>query len=163
MLICLPERRRRAQQVPRRRKLTSNKLPAKPADIGRAKLLCLGDLDGRTVAAKRANTLVAELENDLGGDEYLSASQRVLVRRAAAAVAVAEHLEASWIAGHAIDVGALTTLTNTISRVCGQLGLERKPRDVTPTVAEFAAELAAEKAAAAAPQPTAAAPSTVNG
>jgi hypothetical protein len=65
-------------------------------------------------------------------------------------VAVAEHLEALWIAGHAIDVGALTTLTNTISRVCGQLGLERKPRDSTPSIEQFAAELAAEKAAAAA-------------
>jgi hypothetical protein len=153
--------------VPRKRKLTSTKPPASAADIGKAKLLCLGDLDGRTVAAKRANALVAELENDLGGSEHLSASQRVLVRRAAAAVAVAEHLEASWIAGHAIDVGALTTLTNTISRVCGQLGLERKPRDITPSIEQFAAELAAEKAAAAAPTtpplPTLPAPSTVNG
>jgi hypothetical protein len=89
--------------MPRKRKLASTKSPASATDIGKARLLTLGDLDGRTVAAKRANALVAELENDLGGSEHLSASQRVLVRRTAAAVAVAEHLEALWIADHAIE------------------------------------------------------------
>jgi hypothetical protein len=151
--------------MPRKRKLASIADAASTTDIGKARLLTIGDLDGRTTSAKRANALAAELENDLGGSDTLSAAQRVLVRRAAAAVAVAEHLETLWIAGHAIDVGALTTLTNTISRVCGQLGLERKPRDVTPTVAEFVAEFAKEKAVAApatpATPPTLPAPTTV--
>jgi hypothetical protein len=134
--------------MPRKRKLTSQTPIPSGADAGKAKLLTLGDLDGRTIAAKRAKALVSELETDLGGD--LSAAQRTLVHRAAAATALVEHMEALWLAGHGIDVPAATTLTNTLSRILGQLGLERRPRDVTPSLSEWAAGVARRKAEAAA-------------
>jgi hypothetical protein len=133
--------------VPRKKKLTAATVPASGADIGKAKLLTLADIDGRTTSARRANALVAELESDLGGGDHLSAGQRVLVRRVAAAVAVSEHLETLWLAGHGIDVSALTTLQNTVARTLNLLGLERVSKDVTPSIEQFAAELAAEKAA----------------
>jgi hypothetical protein len=146
--------------MPRKRKLASIADAASTTDIGKARLLTLGDLDGRTASAKRARALANDMENDLGGADTLSAAQRVLVRRAAAAVAVAEHLEALWISGHAIDVSALTTLTNTISRVCGQLGLQRVAKDVTPSIRDVIAEIAAEKAKAAPPGCTTGSPTT---
>jgi hypothetical protein len=118
--------------MPRKRKVIS---------IGPAtdiKLLALSDLDGRTISAKRAKALCAAIEEDLGGPDTLSTIQRTLCRRLACAVAISEHLEATWLAGGEIPVAELTTLLNSIARVGGQLGLQRLPRDVT-TLADVVA------------------------
>lgn len=128
--------------MPRKRTVNAL-LPPGSAPGAKATLLSIDQLDGRTVSAKRARALIDAITADLGGD--LSAAQTVLVRRVATATAIAEHFETLWLAGHPIDVGALTTLTNTISRVTGQLGLQRVPRDVTLSPAEFAAKWAAER------------------
>jgi hypothetical protein len=133
------------------------------SDTGeKARLLSLENLDGRTASARRAHSLIAELTSDLGGD--LSAAQTVLTRRVAAAVAIAEHLEVVWLKGGEICIAELTTLLNSISRICSQLGLQRVPRDVgSKSIEQFIAEIAVEKQAAqvAPPPPLAPISSTV--
>jgi hypothetical protein len=131
--------------MPRKRTVNAL-LPPGSAPGAKATLLSIDQLDGRTVSAKRARALIDAITADLGDD--LSAAQTVLVRRVATATAIAEHLETLWLAGHPIDIPALTTLANTISRVCGQLGLKRVARDVTPTIRDVIASIAAEKQAA---------------
>lgn len=97
-----------------------------PLTNGKVRLLTLGDLDGRTLAAKAARALIADLESDLGGADRLSAGQRALVMRAAVTGAMVEHLEATWLSGGDYDVMAYTALTKLQLRLLTALGLERR-------------------------------------
>lgn len=104
--------------------------PRSLPDKGKVRLLTLGDLDGRTLAAKAARALIADLESDLGGADHLSAAQRALVMRAAITGAMVEHLEASWLSGGEYDVLAYTALTKLQLRLLTALGLERRTGDL---------------------------------
>jgi hypothetical protein len=41
--------------------------------------------------------------------------------------------------GHGIDTAAYCTLTNSLRRLLSDLGLERRPRDVTPELSKYIA------------------------
>ena len=114
---------------------------------GKVRLLSLGDLDQRTVAAKSAKALIAALHEDLGGEDRLSAAERVLVQRAAIAAAMCEHAEVLWLSGRGFDTAAYCTLVNSARRLLADLGLERRPRDVTPALSQYIAERAVPPAA----------------
>lgn len=144
--------------MPRKKLTTSMAGSDQPPDAAKSRLMTLGALDGRTLAARSAKALIADLENDMGGADRLSTAQRVLIQRAAIAAAVVEHMETMWLAGHPIDVGALTTLINTLARTLGALGLERRQRDVTPSLTAYVAAKAAEKVKPPAAPKTAPAP-----
>jgi len=96
---------------------------------GKVRLRSLGDLDHRTAAARKAQSLVDALLNDLGGDP--STAQRQLAMRAACLVALLEDTEAKWISGANIDAQTYGFLVGSLRRCLNALGLERKPRDVT--------------------------------
>ena len=119
--------------------------PDNPPDAPRkARLLTLGALDGRTAAARNVKALIADIENDLGGADRLSAAEREIATRAALAGAVLQDMEANWLAGRPLDVAAYSTLSNTQSRLLKMLGLERRPRDVTPALGAYIAAHATE-------------------
>jgi hypothetical protein len=101
--------------------------------------MTLGDLDGRTGAAKAAKALIADLSADLGGVDRLSAAERALVVRAAVSTAMLEHIETVWLSGGDLDVAAYTALTNNLRRLLTTVGLQRRPRDVTPRLADYVA------------------------
>jgi hypothetical protein len=118
--------------------------PELPADsvasaAPKLKLMTLGDLDGRTNAAKGARRLVADLENDLGGSDRLSAGERVIVARAAIATVMIEDIETRWLSGHPFDVAAYCSLVNVQRRLLTTVGLQRRPRDITPDLAAYVA------------------------
>jgi hypothetical protein len=94
-------------------------------------------LDGRTGAARRFRDLVNAFIVDMGGLENCSEIKLGLLRRLAAATVQAEQLEARMINGEAVDVPTLCTLASTTVRLSQRLGLERQPRDVTPTLADL--------------------------
>jgi hypothetical protein len=98
----------------------------------KVKLLSLADLDGRTNAAKSAHRLVADLENDLGGHDALSASLHELIKRTALLGALCEDLEVQWLKGTPIDTGNYALLTNAQRRYLTTIGISRTPRDITP-------------------------------
>jgi hypothetical protein len=50
---------------------------------------------------------------------------------------VIEDQEASYLAGHGIDVASYTALINCQRRVMADLGFDRRPRDVTPTIDSY--------------------------
>lgn len=95
-----------------------------------ARLRTLSDLDGRTRAARLAQTLVENLERDLGGD--LSAAKRELVKRSALIGAVCEDAEARWLEGAPVDVATYAALADRQRRILQALGLNRVAKDVTP-------------------------------
>lgn len=106
----------------------------------KTKLLTLDQLDGRTLAAKNARALIESMENDLGGADRLTAAERELVQRAALTSAMCEHMEAAWLTGKGLDVGAYSALVNVQRRLLATVGLQRRPRDVTPDLASYIKE-----------------------
>jgi hypothetical protein len=109
-------------------------------DAGKkVQLLSLADLDGRTIAARNARALVSAIESDLGGADRLSAAEREIATRAALAGAMLADLEARWLTGRPADLAQYATLANTQSRLLKMLGLERRPRDTTPTIDAYLA------------------------
>jgi hypothetical protein len=79
------------------------------------KLFCVDGLDGRSQTARRFRDLVEGMGNDLGGSDRLSEGQRQLIRE------------------------AYGVLCDRLGRCLQRLGLERKPRDVTPDLRSYLA------------------------
>lgn len=111
--------------------------PRSAPDAGKVRLLTLADLDGRTLAARRAKDVVAAIESDLGGGEQLSEAERQLVRRAGVLAVMAESAEASWLAGGEIDPAQHGATVNTLRRTLEAVGLKRRARDVTPDLHDY--------------------------
>jgi len=110
--------------------------PALRARITNHKDLLPG-LDGRTSAARRFRDLVSSYIADMGGIDRCSEIKLGLLRRLAAATVQAELLEARMVNGEQIDVGTLCTLASTTLRIASRLGLERRAKNVTPTVKAY--------------------------
>jgi hypothetical protein len=96
----------------------------------------LPGLDGRSATARRFRDLVNAFVADMGGLDRCSEIKLGLLRRLAAIVVQAELMEARMVNGEAIDVGTLCTLASTTVRLSQRLGLERKVRDVTPSLGD---------------------------
>jgi hypothetical protein len=112
--------------------------------------LTLADLDRRTAAYRETRKLIDEIEADCGGRDMLSTGERQLVQRAAVLGAVLTDTESRWIEGEPVDLTGYCTIVNAQRRLLETIGLRRQPRDVTPSVAEYVAGIAAgEKADAA--------------
>lgn len=118
----------------------------------KVRLMTLGDLDGRTNAAKAARQMIADLESDLGGSDRLSTGERVVVGRAAISSAMIEHMEATWLTGRPIDVGEYCALVGLQRRLLTTVGLERRSRDVTPALADYVASMAVDEPPAPPPK-----------
>ena len=111
-------------------------------------MLTLGALDQRTTAAKRARQLIETIEADLGGSDNLSEGSRQLVQRAAVLGTFIESCEAKWLSGKAVDLADYLAAINSQRRVLATIGLQRQPRDITPTLEQIAKHMADEDEAA---------------
>jgi hypothetical protein len=109
---------------------------------GKTRLLTLSDLDSRTRACKHALDLRAGFLADLGGSETASAGERELAQRGAILGAMIEDQEARWLRGDGIQLSEYATLVNAQRRVIADIGLERRARDITPTLHELLANKA---------------------
>jgi hypothetical protein len=109
----------------------------------RTKLFAVEGMDGRTGQARRYRDILTQIECDLGGIDNLSEGQRQLCRRAATLSFTAECMEGDAVAGNAFDIDLFGQLTDRLGRCLLRLGLERKARDVTPTLQSYLAAKAA--------------------
>lgn len=109
----------------------------------------LEGVDGRSQLARRYRDILGDLVSDLGGPEHTSTAQLAIARRAATLCVWCERAEADMAGGEDIDVGEYTTVSNAMRRLLCDLGLERRARDVTPSLTAYMAQKAAEKVAAA--------------
>ena len=108
---------------------------AKPSRTTRSRVtngsaLHLGEVDGRSEAARRFRDVLAEIVSDLGGSDTLSEGQRQLARRAALMSVQGEKMEAAAVAGEAFDLDAFGALSDRLGRVFNRLGLKRVAREV---------------------------------
>jgi hypothetical protein len=114
---------------------------------GKIRLMTLADLDRRTGAAYRAHTMVKAITEDLGGEDRLATAEKQIIQRAALLGTLAEDLEARWLLGQQIDIGTLCALGNAQRRAFEAVGLQRRPKDVTPKLSTYLANTHAEEAA----------------
>jgi hypothetical protein len=90
---------------------------------------------------RRYRDIVALLESDQGGSEAISEAARAIIKRASALCEELERLEMLFaLAGeatpHQLELHGRTS--NTLRRLLESLGgLQRRPRDVTPTLGEL--------------------------
>jgi hypothetical protein len=92
-----------------------------------------------TWAARRFRDLVNAFVADMGGLDCCSEIRLGLLRRLAATIVQAEMLEARMVNGEAIDIATLCTLASTTVRLSQRLGLERRARNVTPSLGQYLA------------------------
>lgn len=98
----------------------------------------LPGVDGRTGPARRYRELVYCMVDDLGGD--LPTAKQAVVNRAASLIVWCEKQEADFALTGELDVATFTTATNTLRRLLADIGLDRKSKDITPTLHEYLAE-----------------------
>ena len=102
----------------------------------------LAGVDGRSLMARRFREIVTSIESDLGGD--LTEAQRHLIARAATLAIWCEEREGELGEGKEFDAGAYATIANAQRRLLSDLGLERRMRDITPSLADYIAGKAAQ-------------------
>ena len=116
----------------------------------------LPDVDGRSLWARRYRDVYAALVADAGGDDVVSEAAKAIMRRAATLATELERREAAFAqAGCASgdDLDMFARVSGTLARLLERVGIERKPRDITPKLADYIAAKGAQKAAAVPPAP----------
>jgi hypothetical protein len=95
----------------------------------------LAGVDGRSSTMRRYKEILGQLLADVGGDP--SEAQSIIARRAATLAVWSEAAEAEMANGEALDVGTYTTAINALRRLLTDLGLERRAREVTPSLTAY--------------------------
>ena len=91
--------------------------------------------------------------DDLGGETNVSEAERAIVRRAAVLITELERLEAQFALGEgAPDIphlDAYQRAAGNLRRLLEAVGLQRRSKDVTPTIDHYLAKRRAEASDAA--------------
>jgi hypothetical protein len=101
----------------------------------------LPEIDARSAWMRRLRDLISLHVADLGGEALITEGERRLIRLAAMLCIQCEMLDAKFASegGQASqnDLECYQRVTNTLRRTLETLGLERRSRDVTPTLKEY--------------------------
>ncbi len=117
-----------------RRMPSRAKRPRSAVTSGR---LLFVDGDPNSAWSRRYHDLVLGHVNDMSageGPNMLSAAQLSLIRRCAAMEAELERLDSMLSRNEPIDLDSYARVSGHLRRLFETLGLERKPRDVGPTL-----------------------------
>jgi hypothetical protein len=105
-------------------------------------------VDGRSLWARRASELLAAHVSDLGGEDNISASERALVRRAVMLICECERRETGFAQAGQISDNVLAiyqTTVNTLRRTLETLGLQRRAKDIGPSLDDLLREQRAQE------------------
>jgi hypothetical protein len=97
----------------------------------------LDGIDGRTAIARRYRDISSAIAVDQGGIDRLSETRLQLIRRFAAAACLAERLEAKLIRGEEIDITEHSLLVSTMVRIAQRIGIDRRAKNITPTLGDY--------------------------
>lgn len=100
----------------------------------------LQNVDGRSGWARRMRDLMALHLSDLGGEAAVSAAEKSLVRRVATLTVELERMEERFATDGEADADALDLYSRTsgnLRRLLEAIGLQRRPRDVTPDLRHY--------------------------
>jgi hypothetical protein len=95
----------------------------------------LAGVDGRSHGGRRYREVCADLVQHLGGDA--TAPQEAIIRRAAALIIWLEAQETAQATTGDLDIASYSSATNVLRRLLSDLGLQRKTRDVTPSLSDY--------------------------
>ena len=109
--------------------------------ISNGSSLFLANIDERSVWARRLRDLIADHVSDLGGQDVVSSSEMVLVRRASMICLQLEMMESHWADNDGeASPQALQNYqrcVNTLRRTLEALGLKRRMKLVGPSLGEI--------------------------
>lgn len=108
------------------------------------RLLTIDDLDGRTRARQRADELRERLLAERGGADRLDILRTTHASTWALLSSMIEDQMARFLLGEPVQPSEIATLINVRRREGEVLG-EPEPRNVTPSIVEYAADIAARK------------------
>jgi hypothetical protein len=122
--------------------------PQSNAKKNRSRLTSGGELlpsvDGRSTWARLMRDVIGSMTAHLGGEDYVTEPQRMLVRRVAAFEAECVCLEDRFArarsegrAPDTADVDLYSRLASAQRRHLEAIGLQRVPRDVSPTLEQY--------------------------
>ena len=100
----------------------------------------LPNTDGRSAWVRRCKDVITSHLSDLGGEGNTSAAERSIVRRASVMTVELERLEGKFAsAGEATanDLDLYIRAAGNLRRLLESVGLERRARDVTPTLSDI--------------------------
>jgi hypothetical protein len=97
------------------------------------------DGDGNSAWSRRYRDLILGHINDLGGEAALSQSQISLIRRASAIELELEQMEGRLSEGGTVDIEKFSRAASHLRRLLESLGLERRARDITPSLQQYLA------------------------
>jgi hypothetical protein len=124
----------------------SREKPKRQHKATKPQLLTRAQLDGRTNAAKMFDRLVVDIEADLGGRDQLSTIERALVEGFVGAAVTMYNLNTRLALGETIDLAEHAQAVSAMVRVASRLGLQRRPREVTPNLKDYLQRLDEEVA-----------------
>src|SRR5450756_726329 len=96
--------------------------------------------DGRSIWARRQRDLEVLYAGDLGGESTLSEFQLGLISTCATLRCELEKLEGRLSVDEAVDLDQFGRLVGHYRSVCETLGIERRARDIGPTLSDFLRE-----------------------
>ena len=97
----------------------------------------LPGIDGRSASGRRFRDLVCQIAVDQGGLDRLSEARVQLVRRFCAACVMAEQMESRLASGEEISIQEHALLCSTLVRIAQRIGINRVPKNVTPSLAQY--------------------------
>jgi hypothetical protein len=86
----------------------------------------IAGVDGRSAEARRYRDVAIALADDLGGQDKLTESSKILVRQAAALTMQVEGLQSKIVAGEEVNIEQLTRLSNVLGRTLHRLGVKKR-------------------------------------
>lgn len=107
----------------------------------------LPGVDGRSTWVRRLRDLMSLHLADLGGEANTSEAERSIIRRAATLTVELERLELKFaLAGEAdpADLELYQRVANSLRRLLEAVGIARRPRNITPKLADYLSAEAAE-------------------
>ena len=137
-----------ADNGPRNRPGTGERPLDQRSAVTNGRRLFVDGGDGRGPWARRMRDVIELHISDLGGIEAASEAEKSIIRRAATLTIELERLEAKFSAGKAFDtdLDMYQRCSNSLRRLLEAVGIQRRPRDVTPSVSEYLASKATEEA-----------------
>jgi hypothetical protein len=117
-------------------------VPVKPPkDMNRSHVTngtrVLPNVDGRSTIARRYRDILTAIITDQGGADRLSEARVQLIRRFAAAAVIAEQMEAKLAQGEEINIVEHAQLASTLVRIAQRIGINRLPKNITPTLSDY--------------------------
>lgn len=91
----------------------------------------------RSVSARRFHHITNAITADQGGADQCSESRRQLIRRFGASAVLAEQMELRLVNGEEISIEQYALICGTLTRLASMLGIDRRQRDVTPSLVDI--------------------------